>query len=132
MLTVKERNDAAAKIIDFNDDDTLGLLFLPPAVQGRPINILPSPAENRGLVPRLPDQGNTPGDTLFLLTGGAEFNPYAINLNLFCSSYSLATSTGEENSQGGATCIDLTGSPTPGTPNEFLRNFWRAWQAARS
>jgi hypothetical protein len=132
MLTVKERNDAAAKIIDFNDDDTLGLLFLPPAVQGRPINILPSPAENRGLVPRLPDQGNTPGDTLFLLTGGAEFNPYAINLNLFCSSYSLATSTGEENSQGGATCLDLTGSPTPGTPNEFLRNFWRAWQAARS
>jgi hypothetical protein len=55
----------------------------------------------------------------------AEFNPYGIDLNLFCSSYSLATSTGAEDSQGAASCIDLTVSPTPGTPNELLRKFWR-------
>ena len=127
MLTVKERNDAAAKIIDFNDDDTLGLLFLPPAVQGRPINILPSPAENPGLIPERPGKENTPGDSLFNMTGGLEFSSGPDALNPFCYGYSLSLST---QSEGGTACVDV-GAPL-GAPNEILHSFWKGWQAARS
>ena len=129
-LTDIQRQGVMDKIVDFNDDSTLGLISLVPTTA--PVTTpttLPSPAENPGLIPGLLGRENTPGDSLFFLSGGAEFNPYALDLNPFCSSYSLATNTGEKNSQGEATC--MTVSPTPHTPNEFLRNFWRGWQAAR-
>jgi hypothetical protein len=78
----------------------------------------------------LPGKENTPGDILFSLTGGLEFNPGSGAGNLFCFDFSLAdpTATGGDRSD---TCIDLGASPAHVTPNEKLHNFWRGWQAAR-
>jgi hypothetical protein len=128
MLDQTQRDNAETKIVDFNDDNTLGLIFLPPAVTTP--TMLPSPAENPGLIPGLPGKENTPGDTLFVLTGGAEFSPNPGQANAFCFGYSLAdpTATGSDEQE---TCIELTTPSAPVTPNQNLHNFWRGWQAAR-
>ncbi|HXV24700.1 MAG TPA: hypothetical protein VED46_10620, partial [Alphaproteobacteria bacterium] len=128
MLDDMQRQDVMNRIIDFNDDMTLGLIFLPPAV----VQMVPSPAENPGLIDELPGKENTPGDTLFRLTGGLEFNPDPGEPNAFCTAYSLGqTSVAGDSDTDDVVCAILPSTPTPVTPNQGLNNFWQGWQAAR-
>ncbi|HXV28953.1 MAG TPA: right-handed parallel beta-helix repeat-containing protein, partial [Sinorhizobium sp.] len=130
MLDDMERQDVMDRIIDFNDDMTVGLIFLPPP----PVMMVPSPAENPGLIDELPGKENTPGDTLFRLTDGIEFNPDPGQPNAFCFGYSLADGQapgGVEGEDEAVVCADLPSTPAPVNPNQGLGNFWQGWQAAR-
>jgi hypothetical protein len=130
-LTNTVRQGVMDKIVDFKDDMSLGLIsLLPTPAPVTTPTMLPPPAQNPGIIPGLPGKQNTPGDTLFSLTGGLEFNPAPGVANSFCFAYSLAdpTATGSEENE---TCVDLGPSPAHVTPNQDLRNFWRGWQAAR-
>jgi hypothetical protein len=51
-LTAKQRNQIEHKVVEFNDVNTLGLIFLPQAVQTA--QMLPSPAEVRDVIKGLP------------------------------------------------------------------------------
>jgi hypothetical protein len=129
MLNQTQRNNAEAKVVDFNDVDSVGLIFLPQAATTS--MMLPSTVENVGLIKGQRRKENTPGDTLFLLTEGLKFSANPGQPNAFCFGYSMtdAAATGLENDK--QTCLELTPPPAPVAPNRYLHNFWRGWQAAR-
>jgi hypothetical protein len=126
-LTAKQRNQIEHKVVEFNDVNTLGLIFLPQAVQTA--QMLPSPAEVRDVIKGLPRKENTPGDTLFLNTEGLKFSTNPGQPNAFCFRYSMADPTGHEDEK--KTCLELSAPPARVTPNGYLHDFWRGWQASR-
>ena len=126
-LTAKQRNQIEHKVVEFNDVNTLGLIFLPQAVQT--VQMLPSPAEVRDVIKGLPRKENTPGDTLFLNTEGLKLSTNSGQPNAFCFRYSMADPTGHEDEK--KTCLELSAPPTRVTPNGYLHDFWRGWQASR-
>ena len=126
-LTAKQRNQIEHKVVEFNDVNTLGLIFLPQALQT--VQMLPSPAEVRDVIKGLPQKENTPGDTLFLNTEGLKFSTNPGQPNAFCFRYSMADPTGHEDEK--KTCLELSAPPARVTPNGYLHDFWRGWQASR-
>ena len=125
--TEKQRNQIEAKVVDFNDASSVGLIFLPQAT----IAMLPPPAEARDVIKKLPRKENTPGDTLFLNTEALEFSTNPGQPNAFCFRYSMAApmelgSNGEKK-----TCLAHSAPIAPITPNGYLQDFWKGWEASR-
>ena len=118
-LTQAQQDAIMDRIVEWNDDNTLGLIFLPDALVSVP--------RDREFDP-IPGKENTPGDTLFRLTGGIESNPWGAQSNAFCFAYSLGGAGGGEEKE---VCVEP--APQPGNlgPNQYLQDFWNGWQEAR-